>query len=857
MRAVFLLVLLLLCAPLSLSAQNLVSNGGFENAPTPGVPDQPIPGWTMVDQGWFDMRGFHWVLQDEVVYSGDYALKMYLEPDPASWGAGWGVYQTVNLTANRVYEIRAKWMYDGLGTEESYMNFFAFPGTWYDSTDVNTVRAVRSTTTAWGYPAFLPMPLDWESTLDAPGPATGQYRGRYRAPSPFALQLTLYFRITSLTGTGPAFYIDDVEVVDVEAAYELAGTVRDASNAPIAGALVTVSTGGSATTDANGAYKIYFPNAGAATVTASHPQYFDSAVAKTITARQNNTQSFNLNLRPTGTLTGVVTDGTNPIPYATVSATEGGYSTQANESGVYSMVMVEGDYTIEAVAPGYLRESAPATISDGQTTTLNFALTLRYVNPANALTNGDFEAGTLEPWTTWCGTHFTDHRKVDPSCPYQDQWIGVQETTAAFLVQGDGYQGSTGALIGLWRGVEPGQIIGWGANGGLRQQCYVTPGKYYRARAMFKGSVSPDINDYEFSIGLVDGRFDPGVYLTASAPPPFTHDLFLMSCGYENALKMLDNVPDGHRWWNNIMATRTSGRNGKSSWDWQSTMDYIAPRNYLASGIRKATGEIMTVVLKVNAIRWNTTIPQFAVFDNVVLEEVPEPTAGIALGDLKRLDLSPPYNYYPELLPEYAVDLSAAENAKLVTGVFDEFYVHDWVYYYIEEADRSTGIRVNVNEYDYFAPQQGDLVSLVGKLTMTSSGELVIKATNGSQQVRSSDNDLPAPVALVTKSASARLPYVNPLGQTNGPANTGLLARLTGRVTSAFDFGTGIWVQIDDGSGAEFWVVNAPWQPNIGDQVVATGIIGVLELFEGWPVMCLQVRTATALDDFYQVQTPQ
>ncbi len=78
---------------------------------------------------------------------------------------------------------------------------------------------------------------------------------------------------------------------------------------------------------------------------------------------------------PLGILTGTVTDGTNPLVGAAVTAS-GEYSTLTNESGVYTLELPVGLYEVTASMYGYL----PATVTgieifESQTTTQNFSLT--------------------------------------------------------------------------------------------------------------------------------------------------------------------------------------------------------------------------------------------------------------------------------------------------------------------------------------------------------------------------------------------------------------------------------------------------------------------------------------------------
>lgn len=857
MRYLLAVVAVLLMLGSAACATNVLTNGGFDTNP-PAAPDDPIPGWTMVYQSWQDVTDFHWEIQNTDKFSGTHALRLYL--GPLSWGAGWGVKQTVPVTRFRIYEASARWKYINFNPAAvNVLTFYLFPGTFgTDSTtpiieprpmQATEVYGIRSTQSALNHPAFVPMPEDWESTMDAPFTpyepngvvGTSKYRSRIYSTSS---SMTIYIRAT-VTNQSPTVeaFVDDVRLEQVDAAKSVSGIVRNATtSAPIAGATVTLASGGTATTDANGAYRIEFPNAGPGTLSASAVHYNDNSVAVNLTSLGDDVVNINLTPLPTGTLSGTVTDGTNPIKGATVSIVGEVYSTQTNEFGQYSMEVATGSFTAKAVQIGYEPLTAPVSIAVGQTTTANFTLALRYVNPVNALTNGDFESG-MAPWTEWCATHFTAHKGADPTCPgYVDQWVADAGAARVYptVAAGEGYGGSAAAKMGVGLG-----SLAWAAVGGLRQECYVVPGKYYRARAMFKGVIAPAASDYKVSIGLINGRFDPGVYGTPV--PEHLDDLFMYACGQENSMLMYSTLPEGQRWWDNELALRSKAYYGMSSWDWASTMDYLSPRNPFIGATKQATGEKMTVVLFADT-RIASGEPSYALFDNVVLEEVPAPTALVKLGDLGNVDLSPPYGLYPELTASIPVDLSDPANAKVVTAVFQGVFGD--TYYYIEELDRTAGIRIQPDTNDYFVPQVGDMVTLKGKLGVALTGERVIYADSGSQSSISSGAELPKPLGITLKSASAKFQYVNPLGQAYGPANTGLLVTVTGKVVSSYSDGFDIYVMIDDGSGVEFWLKGASEEPTPGAQVVATGVLGIDNVIAGYPVMLLQIRPETVNSDF-------
>jgi Carboxypeptidase regulatory-like domain/Malectin domain len=79
---------------------------------------------------------------------------------------------------------------------------------------------------------------------------------------------------------------------------------------------------------------------------------------------------------PSGTLEGTVTDSSNgnPIEGASITVDPLGASTVTDANGHYSLTLPVGDYDATASAFGYTPQTQSATINDGQTTTLDFAL---------------------------------------------------------------------------------------------------------------------------------------------------------------------------------------------------------------------------------------------------------------------------------------------------------------------------------------------------------------------------------------------------------------------------------------------------------------------------------------------------
>ena len=123
---------------------------------------------------------------------------------------------------------------------------------------------------------------------------------------------------------------------------------------------------------------------------------------------------------PHGTLEGTVTDaGTAaPIAGANVSVSPLGASTTTGPDGHYSLTLPVDNYTVTASAFGYNTASQPAAVTDGGTTTVNFALTASpsgslsgtvHDNNGNPLANGTVTIlGTpIPPATTDASGHYS------------------------------------------------------------------------------------------------------------------------------------------------------------------------------------------------------------------------------------------------------------------------------------------------------------------------------------------------------------------------------------------------------------------------------------------------------------------
>jgi hypothetical protein len=123
---------------------------------------------------------------------------------------------------------------------------------------------------------------------------------------------------------------------------------------------------------------------------------------------------------PHGTLEGTVTDAgtSDPIAGAHVSVTPLGASTTTGPDGHYSLTLPVDTYTVTASAFGYNTASQSAAVTDGGTTTVNFALTAAPTgslsgtvseNNGNPLANGTVTIlGTpIPPTTTDASGHYS------------------------------------------------------------------------------------------------------------------------------------------------------------------------------------------------------------------------------------------------------------------------------------------------------------------------------------------------------------------------------------------------------------------------------------------------------------------
>lgn len=159
----------------------------------------------------------------------------------------------------------------------------------------------------------------------------------------------------------------------------ISGTVRDSSNnQPISGATVAIDQTHTTTTDAQGGYSLTAVPPGSYSVTASRSGYSPvTHSGVSVTAGQTTTRDFSLTPVPTtGAISGTVRDATNANPIAGATVTlDGGATRTTLADGSYSFANVAaGSHTLSAARNGYVSDEKPASVTAGETTTVDFSL---------------------------------------------------------------------------------------------------------------------------------------------------------------------------------------------------------------------------------------------------------------------------------------------------------------------------------------------------------------------------------------------------------------------------------------------------------------------------------------------------
>ena len=184
---------------------------------------------------------------------------------------------------------------------------------------------------------------------------------------------------------------------------------------------------------------------------------------------------------------------------------------------------------------------------------------------ANVLGNGDFEGGTTAGWTKWAAA-----------------WSNPSVLSATAVPEA-AYSGVNGLKL---------QINGF-SSCGVYQEVAVTPGTAYQLEGMWKSSNS---SDRWYEVILLDGAMD----VFQADDPSVVYDNVV--AGYDSAF----NPPGASFGWESFSATYP-----------------LVPT--IVDGTRVASGNVMTVVLKVGG---SNTV---CYFDDVTLTAVPEPASLLAL----------------------------------------------------------------------------------------------------------------------------------------------------------------------------------------------------------------------------------
>ncbi len=159
----------------------------------------------------------------------------------------------------------------------------------------------------------------------------------------------------------------------------LQGTVKDASDSPLKGAIIKITqTGAQTTTDTDGNYDIALAE-GTYTVEVSSYAYISQTRTDVqIITDQTTTENFSLSAAPSGTIAGTVTDAQDGSPLSatiTVVNTPVDSVTTNPTTGNYSISIAQGTYTLEVTSTGHITQTREdISVTGGQTTTENFIL---------------------------------------------------------------------------------------------------------------------------------------------------------------------------------------------------------------------------------------------------------------------------------------------------------------------------------------------------------------------------------------------------------------------------------------------------------------------------------------------------
>jgi hypothetical protein len=155
------------------------------------------------------------------------------------------------------------------------------------------------------------------------------------------------------------------------------GTVRDqATDQPVAGALVKADSEFLGATDSNGYYTM-FALAGRYTVTASAPGYASESQSNVrVVEGETTTQNFELPTIPPGSIIGNVTDVKTGSGIAGATVTADGHANTTDADGNYILSSLPSwTYNVTVSAEGYVSDSTKRTVPSGGLITADFMLT--------------------------------------------------------------------------------------------------------------------------------------------------------------------------------------------------------------------------------------------------------------------------------------------------------------------------------------------------------------------------------------------------------------------------------------------------------------------------------------------------
>ncbi|MGZ4144353.1 MAG: carboxypeptidase regulatory-like domain-containing protein, partial [Actinomycetota bacterium] len=230
----------------------------------------------------------------------------------------------------------------------------------------------------------------------------------------------------------------------------LQGVVRDgATGQPVTGATVAVAGGGTAQTDASGAYSIAAISPGSAAVTVSKSGYQPISVTASFAA--GATLGFSPSLYTTGATIGattltlkVVSSSTQqPISGATVTA---GSATAVTDAGGNATLsgLSQGNVTLQASASGFVSQSASALLAPGPNAgpTLSLAAQTQSIKLSGKVSDSATSAGIGGATVRIQNTALS--ATTDASGQYQ--LFGITSLQFTVTVSAPGYAGKTASV---------------------------------------------------------------------------------------------------------------------------------------------------------------------------------------------------------------------------------------------------------------------------------------------------------------------------------------------------------------------------------------------------------------------------